>query len=257
MILRLASSLLVASLLFRVEVSSAQQLKRFDAKSYPAQSFHVSHYDYPVGKFKVRIIQAKTVYETSSPPPSYCRAWLEVTEGGRVLRQAYFDDIDPVGSYFGIFVPERQPFSAYFLALKEGDYDGRLLLVGEDGTLTNLPGGGFFLTPDKRLIVGSHSSDYQSLFVIDVQRHRVVIDGAKEKLPGVDDWYVDKTGYFFTALDESGMPQDSNSKTLVIYRLDFNSLRVTKNEIATAYLKSSRKVETVRRQQSPDCSSVR
>ena len=185
MIWQLASSLLLISLLFRAGVASGQQLKRFDAKSYPAGSFQVSRHDYPIGKFTVRIIQAKRVYDASAPSPSYCRAWLDVTEGGKVLRQAYFDDIDPVGGSFGVFLPKRQPLSDYFVALKEGDYDGRLLLVGEDGSLTNLPGGGFFLTPDKRFVIGSHSSDYQSPFVIDVALRRLAADvRSSDLLPG-------------------------------------------------------------------------
>jgi len=67
--------------------------------------------------------------------PSDCRAWLEVRQGGRVLHQAYFDDIDAVGDDYGIFLPEHQPLADYFLAFKAGDYDPRLLLVGKDGAL--------------------------------------------------------------------------------------------------------------------------
>lgn len=250
---RFASVLLMVFLFSGPNASSGQQSKRFDPKSYPAGSFRVSRHDYPIGNFTVRIIQAKAVYNASSPPPSYCRAWLEVREGGGVMRQAYFDDIDPVGGNFGIFLPNHQPINDSFVALKFGDYDGRLLLVGKDGSLADLPGGDFFLTPDKRYLIGSHDSDYQSPFVIDVVRRSLVIDGAKEKLPGVGDWHVDKIGYFFTEDDANGEPPDPNQKTVAIYRLDLKGLKVTRGVLTKTRLKAISRIESVPFDKSPEC----
>ena len=264
---RLATSLLAVFLFVGAQGAIGQQSKRFDPKSYPARSSQVSSRDYPIGRFTVRIIQVKPVFDwdPTNPSictacPSYCRAWFEVTDGGRVQRQAYFDEIDPVGTDYGIFIPKDQPVPGYFLALKEGDYDGRFLLVGKDGSLTNLPGGGFFLTPDKRYLIGSHDSDYQYPFVVDLARRRLVVDGEKEKLPGVDEWYMDKAGYFFVALADGGMSQgydaDSKPETLVIYRLDLKSLTVEKGTITVARLKLARKVNSVEWPQSDDCTSA-
>jgi hypothetical protein len=254
MIYRLTCALLFVFLV-ATQIVTGQETKRFDPKSYPAGSFHVTRHDYPHGNFTVRIILAKRVYEVSAPPPSYCRAWLEVRGGGMILRQAFFDDIDPVGSDYGIFVPEHQPFEEYFVALKEGDYDGRLLLVGKDGSLTNLPGGGFFLTTDKRYLIGEHASDYASLIVLDVARRQIVIDGGKDKLPGVGDWYLDKAGYFFTEDEETGQPKDSSQKTVAIYRLDLKRLKVTRDVITSAQLRSARKIEYEPWQKPADCTS--
>jgi hypothetical protein len=178
-----------------------------------------------------------------------------VKEDGRVLRQAYFDDIEPVGGYFGIFLPKHQPLENYFVALKEGDYDGRLLLVGKDGSLTNFPGGGFFLTADKRFLIGEHASDYASPFVVDLARRQLVIDGEKEKLSGVVDWYVDNRGYFYTEDDENGQPHNSNPKTVAIYRLDLKQFKVTKDVMSGQKLKSFRKVAYEPWEKSADCIS--
>ncbi|MGD1105788.1 MAG: hypothetical protein ABR865_02020 [Terracidiphilus sp.] len=260
MIRRLAISLFAVFLFVGVQLASSQVPKPFDPKSYPPDAFHISHHDYPIGKFTVRIIQVKALDDATATNPSLCRAWLEVRDGGKILRQAYFDDIDAIGWIYGIFLPEHQPLPDYFLAWKEGDYDGRLLLVGKDGSLTNLPGGDSFLTPDKRYLIGSHDSDYQYPFVVDLARRRLVVDGEKEKLPGVDEWYMDKAGYFFVALGDDGMPQgydaDSKPATLVMYRLDLKSLTVKKGTIAAARLKLARKVNSVQWPKSDDCTSA-
>jgi hypothetical protein len=181
---------------------------------------------------------------------------LEVRKDNTVVRQAYFDDIDPVGSSFGIFLPKHQPLEDYFVALKDGDYDGRLLLVGKDGSLTDLPGGSFFLTPDKRYLIGEHASDYASLIVFDVTQRRTVIDGAKEKLPGVGDWYLDNAGSFFTEDDETGQPQDTSQKTVAIYRLDLKRLKVARDVKTKARLESIQKIDYYPWQNSADCTSV-
>jgi hypothetical protein len=238
-----------------VQIASGQQSKRFDPKSYPAKSFQVSRHDYPFGNFIIRIIHAKRRYEFSAPPPTYCRAWLEVRQGGSVMRQVYFDDIEPVGYYFGIFVPKHQPFEDYFVALKEGDYDGRLLLAGKDGSLTNIPGGSFFLTPDKRYLIGAHDSDYASLFVFDVSNRQLVIDGEKKRLPAVGDWYLDRVGYFFTEDNETGQAPDPNQKTVPIDRLDLKHLKITKAAKTKAQLESDRKIDYLPWPKSHDCTS--
>src|SRR6266404_2667634 len=99
----------------------AQQVQRFDPKAYPSGSFRISRHEYPHGEVTVRIIQAKRVGAFSSEAPSYCRAWLEV-RSDRLLKRVYYDDIEPLGFSYGIFVPKRQPLADFFLAVKEGDY---------------------------------------------------------------------------------------------------------------------------------------
>jgi hypothetical protein len=246
---RIASSLLMISLVIGPQVASGQQSQRFDPKSYPAESFHVSRHDYPIGDITVRIIQVVAAEDA-------CRAWLEVRERGSVVRQVYFKDVDAVGGYYGIFLPNHQPFDDFFVALKFGDYDGRLLIVGKDGSLTNLPGGDFFLTPDKRYLIGSHNSDYQSPFVIEVARRRIVIDGAKEKLPGVGDWYVDGAGYFFTEDDESGELQNPDQKTVTIYRLDLKSMKFSRGVMTKARLKTTSKMEGIPFNKALECGTT-
>lgn len=252
---RFASTLLLLCIFSPTRIAFGQSSEQFNASSYPAGSFKISHRAYPFGSFTVRIIQVKGLNDATTNP-SYCRAWLQVRSGGRTVRQAYFKDIDPVGADYGIFLPEKQSIPNYFVALKDGDYDGRLLFIGKDGSLTDLPGGAFFLTPDKRYVVGSHDSDYQSPFVIDLSNHRLVINGSKENLPSVDQWYRDRHGYFFTVLDNDGTSHKPIGKKLDIYRLNLAKLKFTKSSITVSQLKSARKVQTVPWQQSPDCTSL-
>lgn len=254
---RLASTLLMILFLIRPQIASGQQSLRFNPNSYPAKSFRVSHHDYPLGDFTIRIINVRRPFKPNAPPPTYCRAWLQVRSGDRMLRQAYFDDIEPVGGGFGIFVPKHQPFEDYLVALKLGDYDGRLLLVGKDGSLTNIPGGDFFLTPDERYLIGAHDSDYASMFVFDVRSRKLAIDGEKERLPAIGDWYLDRIGYYFTEDDETGPSPDPNQKIWPIDRLDLKHLKITKAVKTKEQLESDRKIDYLPWPKSNDCTSER
>ena len=142
------------------------------------------------------------------------------------------------------------------MAVKAGDYDGRLLLVGINGSLANLPGGGYFLTPDKRYLIGSHVMDSESLVVVDVVQRRVVIDGEKQKLPDVGDWYLDGTGYFYTENEETGQPRQPQQTSVAIYRLDLKHFKVQREEIGAELLKSLRKIKYDPWQNSSDCTST-
>jgi hypothetical protein len=104
----------------------------FKPADYPNSDFRVTQSSHALGAIEIRIIHAKKRKPNASPP-SYCRAWAEISRGQTLLQRIYFGDIEPVGYSYGIFVPAKQPAPDYFALVKEGDYDGRLLLVNSDG----------------------------------------------------------------------------------------------------------------------------
>ena len=222
--------------------AGAQKVQAFNPKDYPAGTFQVTENHYTHGQVTVRVLQAKKATPDASSPHA-CRAWFEVKKEDRLLKRLYYDDIEAVGFSYGIFVPKRQPLPDYFVAVKEGDYDGRLLLVAKNGTLANLPGGFYFLTTDQRFVVGEHATDSSELVVIDVVRRQVVIDGSKSReIPPVENWYQDGAGYFFTEPDASDQAFPPREKQGFVYRLDLEHHRVVKAAITSRELAAARKI---------------
>lgn len=222
--------------------AAAGDSKQMDPKAYPADEFRVSQHDYQRGSVSVRVIQAKRL-RGSVTPPSYCRASLEVWKGDQMMKQVYYDDIEAVGFSYGIFIPKRQPLPAYFVAVKEGDYDGRLLLIGKDGSLADLPGGFYFVTRDKRYLIGLHAMDSSVLVVVDVAKRQVVIDGEKEGVPEIHSWYRNDAGYFFTRVDESDHSDKPREIRDYVYRLDLLQYRVAKVSISEASLAAAHRLD--------------
>src|SRR5260221_4547774 len=188
MIPRLA--LLISALVLSgsAQQAPASKAPAFSRNSYPTNKFRVTENEYTHGEVSIRIAEVKN--RGYALEPRQCRAWLEVTNGERLLKRIYYADIDPSGFSYGVFVPKHQPLENHFIAIKEGDYDGRLLLVGKDGTVSDLPGGLYFLTDDKRFLVGEYATDGSPLVVVDVAHARVVIDGSIDpKIPEPFNYY--------------------------------------------------------------------
>jgi hypothetical protein len=219
----------------------SKKTSAFDARMYPASEYQVSEKNYVHGRINVRIIQAKSKEHINEP--HYCRAWFEVRNGNSLVKHLYYHDIEPVGFSYGIFVPNEQPLPDYFVAVKEGDYDGRLLMVAKDGQLTDLPSGFYFVTSDKRFLVGDYASDDNALIVVDIAKRQIVIDGRKDrKIPEDFRWYRDRAGYFFTVPDESNKKWPPREKTGRVYRLDLVHPAVVGTPMTASQLATAHKV---------------
>lgn len=217
--------------------------KPFVAKEYPAGKFRVSKNEYALGEITVRVINVRNLGFVN--PPHYCRAWVDVLKGDLLVKGFYYDDIEPVGFSFGAFVPRQQPLPDYFLVVKEGDYDGRLLLIGKDGGVVDLPGGFYFVTNDKKFIVSEHSSDEPGLTVFDLTNHRVLLQ--PEDIPQIGSWYRDERGYFFMEYETPGHAD----------RLNLENRRIFKINVSADERKNATKVQydfDPRKKQ--DCTSV-
>ena len=240
------SGLAVIALPLMGGLAAADRAKviRFDPKDYADSStFRVSRAQYPHHGVTIRVIQVEKIDGRTNPPPRLCRAWLEVRMQGKVLRQLYFDDIESMGWFYGIFIPHNQPLDDYFLATKHGDYDSRLLMIGADGSLTNLPGGIYFLTADRRFLVGEQAKDTHALIVVDVASRRVVIDGWNQHAGNeVAKWYLDATGYFFTEYAEGSDQGPAREAPGHAFRLDLDRHRVVRVPMSAQHLSAAKRI---------------
>ena len=220
--------------------SAASENPGFNPKDYPEAEFQVTQSTHMFEGIKIRIVQARR-RKTNATPPSYCRAWVYVSGGAENLRSLYYGDIDPVGGGYGIFVPAEQPSSEYFVMVKEGDYDGHLLLFDKQGQVTDLLGGFFFLASDGRFLVSQYSSDESGLSVFDFQRHRPLLQS--KDIPYIENWYKDDLGYFFTEAEWTGASGYPHEKPGVGYRLDLKEGQVVPTSVTASELKSAVRVK--------------
>jgi hypothetical protein len=213
-------------------VHSEQLYREFAADQYNSKEFKISQRNITHGKINLRIIQAKKLIHFTDSP-NHCRAWFDVIKSKKNVFQRYYDDVGPVGFSFGLFVPKVQPPSPYLAVIKNGDYDGRLLLVRNDGKVHDLMGGFYFITKDKRYLFSQYASDIEGLVVFDLKTDRIVF--SSDNIPYIHQWYIYGEDYFFTESEwiktNLGKPTEKGG---VAYFYDFNTHQIIpKNMTAT------------------------
>lgn len=211
----------------------------FRSTEYPKAEFAVTQSMHTFGDITIRILHVKR-RKQSATPPSYCRAWVEISRDQKLVRRIYYDDFEPVGSKYGVFLPVTQPSPDLFVLVKEGDYDGRLLIVDQEGKLTNTFGG-FFFFASERFLVSNYSSDEAGLAVFDLQAHKLILQTTD--LPYVQRWYKDRAGYFFTESEWSGTSAEPHEKQGTAYRLNLQKAKIEEITITPSQLKSAARVK--------------
>jgi hypothetical protein len=241
---RRAASLVVVIVALAATVSggqsSAKRNPAFNPADYPKSEFLVTQTVHTFGAVKIRIIHAKRRKEVETPP-SFCRAWVDITRGESLLRRLFYNDFEPVGYSYGVFVPAKQPSPDYFVLVKEGDYDGHLLLVNGSGKITDTLGGRFFVTADRRFLVSEYASDLAGLAVYDLAQGRLILHSTD--VAPVQNWYQDREGYFFTESEWSGNSGEAHEKPDLAYGLDLKHVKIIKSSLSPQRLKSASPVK--------------
>ncbi len=205
-------------------------IETFNQSDYPDSVFITSSIQYTHGSVIVRLIQVKMI---SSYDPFICRVWLNIERNGKIVNQYYLNDIEPVGGYYGLFVPSKKPVEEYFAVIKYGDYDGRLFLIDKSGKMTQYMGGSYLVSHNKGMLFSEYSSDLKGVEVVDL-RNGVSICRSTN-LPLVQKWYYNNIGgdekYFFTSDDVIDSIYVFNSKTNLISSKPIDSLLIKRSVI--------------------------
>jgi len=181
------------------------------------------------GSIKIKIVQTKKLidkFKETENRSFQCSAFIELSKGTNIIKRFNFRKMHPVGYHYGIFVPKVQPASEYFILIKLGDYDGRILLIDKDGVLKNLPGGLFFITENKRYLFSQYSSDDSSFLVFDLHLGKIVYTSTD--IPYIHQWYCKNGRYFFTVsewVSNSPLPIENRN---IIYAYDLISHTLSK-----------------------------
>ena len=218
--------------------SQAASILRRSFNEAEYDSAVVSKHTYQHGDVHITIIQVKGFKDSATPDvEGYCRAWLDVRRGSELIEGKYYDDIYPLGSSYGLFVPRQQPSTNYFIVVKDGDYNGRLLVIDRKGTIIDALGGAFVVTADKNYLFSPYSSDNSGLTVFDLRQGMVLY--SSELTPYIQHWYESPLGYFFTE------PTRDNSKERrgVIYRFDFSTRTVVEQAIDVQAVPNARRLQ--------------
>lgn len=209
--------LLVISILVVFNSAKAQtdgSVVPFNKADYPDTVFVITTQSYSHGSCMIKLIQVKDTAAETPSMPFICRAWLSVSKGKKVLHQIYFAGIDPVGSSYGIYIPNYQPPGRFFAVVKEGDYDGILYLIDMQGRIRKYLGGSYFVSRWGRYLFSQYDSDEWTTVVIDLETGDS-LSATPDSFPYPSQWYRARKGYYFytsTDTPDSMFTWKANSK---------------------------------------------
>jgi hypothetical protein len=247
----LSSALLLLSPLLIQQIASAAESKPFFTESkpftptdFPESISKIYLHTMLNGKIVVQAIQLKRLNDKQSNP-RYCRAWVSYarTKDNKSIPCNYFEDINPLGGAYGLYFPNNTMPNNYRCIVKLGDYDGRLMIINDEGKYWNLPGGSFFLSKDKQYLFSTHECDSPTgIAVFDLKNATTVFETnekAKEVSPIVDKWYFDGTDYFFTTKEGDGSVPKGDEREIFVFdvkgrKLDKKKVSATELAAATA-----------------------
>lgn len=236
----------LTTLSFTEELRS--NFKPFDPSNYPPEHFQINKRTFHHGLVDVQIIQISVQkYVTQLPSDICCRVWLNVFYKGKQNYQYYQNDIDAVGSYHGIRVPEYQPLAHYLIVVKVGGYDGELLLISDKGQVSSTLGGTFFVTPDGQYLISIYFSDVTGYSVIDANTGKEVY----EKLFDTADLYLGDfysyNGKLYYLVGTWDWDYDDKWITKRIEQLDLVKKKAVATDLTESTLLKGKKIQICRK----------
>jgi hypothetical protein len=165
------------------------------------------------GAATMELVEARRIAGDARGRPQVCGAWVTLLPPGRKpVRRTW--NIDPAGAPFGVAVLEETIGNFRALA-KRGDYDGRLLLLGEDGSTWDLPGPEYFVAHDRFLVTRHESDDgWDGVAVFDLRERRVIQElqrdalarlfGSRSGGPAGDETFLEVEGRIYLARTDAG-----------------------------------------------------
>jgi len=142
---------------------------------------------YPFGKYEIVIRHLRRIKFPTQEQinagirPLWFSEFLELWERGKRIGKLDFEDIQPLGSKAGIFLPLKQESPGHFILTKYGDYDGRTIIITDDGKLFNLVGGTYRIFRHRYLVTprALPDIDEQGEFsVFDLKKNKVLVTPA-------------------------------------------------------------------------------
>jgi hypothetical protein len=174
-------------------------------KGTPIDTLRMTEEAYTLGDVRITVRELKRLDKASYETPHYCEAVLITTKPGAPKRQRGFKEILPNEAHYGLFVPPRPPSENTFAVVKAGDGEGRLLLVNRQGVITEVAGGAYLISPDKRYLVSRVDGTMKGITVYDLREERVVssVEGIL-----IDHWYRQDNTLFYIAGDWEQVTDD-------------------------------------------------
>jgi hypothetical protein len=204
--------------------TSYSPLKKYLLDTNYVVTSNVYHYQ----SIDIEVSQAKRKYNHGYESP-FNVGCVFIKSGNYIIDSLIFPDIKAYGGYAGLDIPERKFSDSLFVIIKRGDYDGRLYLINTKGKVFNFPGGGYFITKDKKLLFSISELDCSGIDIIDLKTLKSIYSKTcLSKNP--DYWFFFDKKYYYTSLEikDSVYVYEGPNKGFVSHFMDKKTFKSAK-----------------------------
>jgi len=180
----------------------------------------ISQKKYSLNDILVTVTQAKN-YNSQDR----CKLKLVISRDNILIDSLTFSP-EAVGGYYGISTPKR--IENHLVFTKHGDYDGRTIIVNDQGQVFNIIGGKNFFDSESKMLFTIYGSDLSGFAVFDLKNDSTIM-----KMPEIED----RPFSFHKAFGERYFILSSNDETpmneMSIWEIEFDMERIMKVDIDT------------------------
>lgn len=195
------------------------------------QVTNVSKKTYELGNIQVELTQTKSDGESF-----YCKAKIVTIKGKNFIDSISFIP-EPVGGHYGISKPNR--IENHLVFTKHGDYDGRTLIVNDQGKILDLIGGEHFFDPQSKLLFTIYDSDLSGFAAFDITSDSIILE-----MPEIEDRPISfhkmfGEKYFILSSKDESLENDKS-----IWEIEFEIERIVQVDPETIQINESNILKT-------------
>lgn len=188
--------------------------------SYGQDSIKETRITKNLGNVTVKIVQFKSLIETPKIP--LCCAEIDIVKNGNKIDSIIFKEIEAVGGNYGISV-YNELINDHLIITKYGDYDGRTIIINNNGKVYSIVGGYVFADLEDGMLFSIYDSDLSGFSVFDLSSDTEIYKNTDmEDRPNA--FFKNKGEYLLRTInDETGIE--------VIWKINFQTKELNKVQI--------------------------
>ena len=165
-----------------------------------------------------------------------CHSKISVHKDGKEVGSLNFPNIEAVGGEHGLTTP--MIVHNHIILSKQGDYDGRTIIINERGQIFNIIGGTNFIDYESGLLFALYDSDGSGLAVFDLTSDSLLlsIDGIEDYPRSVHKAFGQR--YFIKAASE-------RSDELSIWEIELDMERIMQVDLDISEIDESNALEKI------------
>jgi len=173
-----------------------------------------------INDVKIIVKQIKSLVESPNVP--LCKAEILVSNNNKLLDSLKFDAIEALGGCYG-FIVYSQLIDNHLIISKYGDYDGRTIVINENGRMVSIVGGNVYYDEESSLLFSIYDSDLSGFSIYDLNSDMLLLEMEDMSARPIG-FYKNNNSFYIQTIDDE-------TEELAIWEVKLDLQRILKVDI--------------------------